>query len=75
MTGEVRIERDGPIARFVFDHEQRRNAITGDMWEAIPDAVAELEADPEVRVVVMRGAGEAAAARVSLPALSSSRMP
>ena len=60
MTGEVRIERDGPIARFVFDHEQRRNAITGDMWEAIPDAVAELEADPEVRVVVMRGAGSEA---------------
>ena len=39
MSGEVRIERDGPIARLVFDHEKRRNAITVDMWESIPAAV------------------------------------
>lgn len=57
MSGEVRIERDGPIARLIFDHEQRRNAITVDMWEAIPNAVEILQADPNVRVVVMRGAG------------------
>ena len=57
MSGEVRIERDGPIARLVFDHEQRRNAITVDMWRAIPDAVRVLAEDSSVRVVVMRGAG------------------
>lgn len=57
MSGEVRIEHDGSIARLVFDHEKRRNAITVDMWAAIPDAVCELSEDPSVRVVVMRGAG------------------
>lgn len=57
MSGEVRIERDGLIARMVFDHEERRNAITVDMWEAIPDAVREVQRDPEIRVVIMRGAG------------------
>ena len=41
----------------VFDHEERRNAITVDMWEAIPDAVREVQRDPEIRVVIMRGAG------------------
>jgi len=60
MSGEVRIERDGPVARLVFDHENRRNAITVDMWEAIPDTVRALEDDPGVRVVVMRGAGSEA---------------
>jgi enoyl-CoA hydratase len=60
MSGEVRIERDGPIARMVFDHEQRRNAITVDMWEAIPGAVREAQDDPKIRVVVMRGAGSEA---------------
>jgi enoyl-CoA hydratase len=60
MSGEVRIERDGPIARMVFDHAQRRNAITVDMWEAIPVAVEQVQADPNVRVVVMRGAGSEA---------------
>jgi enoyl-CoA hydratase len=60
MSGEVRIERDGPIARMVFDHAQRKNAITVDMWEAIPVAVEQVQADPNVRVVVMRGAGSEA---------------
>jgi enoyl-CoA hydratase/carnithine racemase len=60
MSGEVRIERDGPIARMVFDHENRRNAITVDMWEAIPKAVREAQDDPSIRVVVMRGAGSEA---------------
>ncbi|MFT6396571.1 MAG: enoyl-CoA hydratase/carnithine racemase [Bradymonadia bacterium] len=57
MSGEVRIEREGPIARLVFDQERRRNAITVDMWRAIPDRVAEVAEDRTVRVVVMRGAG------------------
>lgn len=57
MSGEVRIERDGPLARLVFDHEKRRNAITVDMWQAIPDAVRTLQSEDEVRVIVMRGAG------------------
>ena len=60
MSGEVTIERDGAIARMVFDHEARRNAITVDMWEAIPRVVGELQDDPRVRVVVMRGAGSEA---------------
>ena len=60
MTGELRIEKDGPIARLVFDHEKRRNAITVDMWDAIPRAVQTVQEDPEVRVVIMRGAGSEA---------------
>jgi len=60
MSGEVRIERDGPIARMIFDHQERRNAITVDMWQAIPNAVKELQDDTTVRVVVMRGAGSEA---------------
>jgi enoyl-CoA hydratase/carnithine racemase len=60
MSGEVRIERDGPIARLVFDHEERRNAITVDMWDAIPGAIQTLQEDSRVRVVIMRGAGSEA---------------
>ncbi|MBT8452896.1 MAG: enoyl-CoA hydratase/isomerase family protein [Deltaproteobacteria bacterium] len=60
MSGEVRIERDGPIARMVFDHQERRNAITVDMWDAIPNVVQTLQEDSEVRVVIMRGGGSEA---------------
>lgn len=60
MTGRVVTERQGAVGWLVFDHEARRNAITGEMWRAIPEAVAGLDADPAVRVIVMRGAGETA---------------
>lgn len=60
MAGQVRIEKDGVLGWIVFDHQARRNAITAEMWAAIPPAAAALDADPDVRVVVMRGAGETA---------------
>jgi enoyl-CoA hydratase len=60
VTSEVRIERDGAIAWLVFDHEARRNAMTLAMWRALPALCAELDADDDVRVVVLRGAGEKA---------------
>jgi enoyl-CoA hydratase/carnithine racemase len=60
MAGTVRIEREGPIAWVVFDHEPRRNAITADMWKRIPDVARELDEDDDVRVVILRGAGELA---------------
>jgi enoyl-CoA hydratase len=61
MSGaRLRVERDGPIGRMVFDNPARRNAITGDMWRAIPKAMAEFDAEPEVRCVVLRGEGTVA---------------
>lgn len=60
MAGAVRVEREGALAWLVFDHAERRNAITTEMWQAIPDAVAALDRDPTLRVVVLRGAGDRA---------------
>jgi enoyl-CoA hydratase/carnithine racemase len=60
MSGRVEIRRDGGIARLVFDHGARRNAISISMWEAIPEAVQTLRDDRDVRVVIMRGAGSRA---------------
>jgi enoyl-CoA hydratase len=60
MPGRIHVEREGALAWLVFDHPERRNAISAGMWQAIPDAVAALDADPAVRVVVLRGAGDVA---------------
>jgi enoyl-CoA hydratase len=57
MPGRVHVETEGPIGWLVFDHPERRNAVSVEMWEAVPDRAAELDADPGVRVVVLRGAG------------------
>jgi enoyl-CoA hydratase len=60
MPGEVRIVREGAIAWMVFDHAERRNAITGEMWRAISPAAKRVDEDDTVRVLILRGAGEEA---------------
>ncbi len=60
MPGQIRVKRDGPLAEIVFDHPERRNAITADMWRTLPKVAHELDADESVRVVVLRGEGEVA---------------
>jgi enoyl-CoA hydratase/carnithine racemase len=60
MAGEVRTVREGAIGWMVFDHVERRNAITADMWTAIPPAAQSLDGDDSVRVLILRGAGEEA---------------
>lgn len=41
----------------VIANERRRNAMTLDMWRALPAAISTLEADPDVRVIILCGAG------------------
>ncbi|RMD84031.1 MAG: enoyl-CoA hydratase [Candidatus Dadabacteria bacterium] len=60
MAGTVRAEKEGPIGWLVFDHPERRNAISARMWEEIPEAIERLAEDEEIRVIVLRGAGEKA---------------
>ena len=60
MSGTVRIEKDGSIGWIVFDHPERRNAVSAEMWRRFRGAVEALAQDDDVRVVVLRGAGEAA---------------
>ena len=60
MPGQIRVAQNGPLAEVIFDHPERRNAITADMWRAIPEIMRELEADDSVRVVVLRGDGDLA---------------
>ena len=60
MSGRIHVEKEGALGWLVFDHPERRNAISHEMWEALPKAAGALGEDPEVRVVVLRGAGDVA---------------
>ncbi len=60
VSGQVHVERVGYVGRIILDHPERHNAISADMWHGIAAAAAELEGDREMRVVVIRGAGERA---------------
>lgn len=52
--------KEPPIGWLVINNPERRNAISLEMWEAIAGVLAAFESDPEIRVVVLTGAGEAA---------------
>jgi enoyl-CoA hydratase/carnithine racemase len=54
----VAIRRDGPIATIVIDRRDTRNALTDDVLDGLVDAIEQLAADPEMRVAVLRGAGQ-----------------
>jgi enoyl-CoA hydratase len=58
MAGAVRVEIEGALAWIVFDHLERRNAITAQMWAEIPVAARRVMQESGVRVVILRGAGD-----------------
>jgi enoyl-CoA hydratase/carnithine racemase len=51
------VERRGAVGWIVFNQPAKRNAINAAMWRGIPRAMAQFDADPEVRCVAFRGAG------------------
>lgn len=53
----VRVERDGAIGWIVLDRPAQINAINNGIRHGVPAALAELEADAAVRVIVIRGEG------------------
>ena len=59
-TERLNAHKDGALGWVTFNNPERRNAVSLDMWQGIPLALAQLEADPEVRVIVFRGAGDKA---------------
>jgi len=58
--GRVIVQRSGPVGNVVFANPARHNAMSIEMWQAVPPAIQELDADPSVRVIVLEGAGEKA---------------
>lgn len=52
----IRLERAGAIGHLLIDRQAKRNAFTQAMWTALPACIAEAEADPAIRVLLLRAA-------------------
>jgi enoyl-CoA hydratase/carnithine racemase len=59
-TEKLLLEKDGPIGWITFNQPEKRNAVSQEMWQRMPEYVRDLSADDAIRVVVLRGAGDAA---------------
>lgn len=55
MTLPIRLDIAGPLAEIVLNRPERRNALSVEMWSAIPGLVAQANADADVKVILLHG--------------------
>ena len=64
----ISLERQGPVAVLILNRPERLNAMDQDMLDQMSAACDQIEADPDVRALVLTGAGKAFSAGFDLRA-------
>jgi enoyl-CoA hydratase len=59
-TDDLIYEKDGAIATMTFNRPHAHNAISAELGRAMGEATADFEADDELRVMIVTGAGDKA---------------
>jgi enoyl-CoA hydratase len=59
-TTKMIARKNGGVGWMIFNQPEKHNAVAYEMWQAVPKIIADFEADPAVRVIVLTGAGERA---------------
>lgn len=57
MSDDLVVERSGAVATLTLNRQDSHNAIRLGMYEELPGLLADVDADPAVKVLVVRGAG------------------
>ena len=57
---ELITRKKNAVGWVIFSNLARLNAVTGEMWMALPAAIAAFDADPEVRLIIIAGDGDKA---------------
>ena len=57
---ELKTSIQGGVATVLFSNLPKMNAMSYDMWQAVPKVFAQLDADPAVRLIVCAGDGDKA---------------
>ena len=60
MSDHIILERNGAVANLIINRPEKLNAFTNEMLVAARERLLECDDDPEIRVVVIRGAGDRA---------------
>src|SRR5215831_1653265 len=56
-TDKIIARSEGGVATLTFNNPEKRNALSLEMWAGLGEALDAFDADPAVRVIVLRGAG------------------
>jgi len=60
LTDKLIARKEGAIGWVIFNNPERHNATSFEMWQSLPLVLDAYVRDPEVRVIIFRGAGEKA---------------
>ncbi len=60
LTEKLVAQKEGAIGWIIFNNPARHNATSFEMWQSLPLVLDAYAQDPEVRVIVLKGAGEKA---------------
>ncbi len=58
MEEHVLLEKNGHVAEIVLNRPAKRNAVTPEMAARLEDICRQVDRDPDVRAILLRGAGE-----------------
>ena len=67
---DLLMEREGPVITLTMNRPERRNAMTLAMFARLADAWDEIDADSDVRVCILTGAGDHFSAGMDLRAMA-----
>ena len=56
--GKVVVARENNLGRIIFDNPKKHNAMSKAMWDQLAEAMQSFDAEDEIRVVVLEGAGD-----------------
>ncbi len=56
---DIELEVEGPVATLRLNRPDKLNAITPEMWHLLVQHIDRIEADPELRAVILKGTGRA----------------
>jgi enoyl-CoA hydratase/carnithine racemase len=65
-VSELLIDKEGGVATLTINRPDRMNTISGEMLAGLSQALVDADRDPEVRVIVLTGAGRAFCAGLDL---------
>lgn len=54
---DILIQRNGAVGTVIMSNVDKYNAMTTAMWQALPERIAQLDADPSIHVIVLAGDG------------------
>jgi enoyl-CoA hydratase len=69
----VLLTRDGAVATLTLNRPERLNALDLAMWHRLGEVLREIESDPSLRALLVRGAGQAFAAGADLAEFATAR--